>query len=128
MFPSSRLKKSEKILLPDNVTAELTQSGRPQKIKLSKKIGVGYFEQFGEMPLPPYIQKARSTRHETKSDRDWYQTEWAINSGSSAAPTASLHFSLEDFKKLKKIPGVLGAITGKALYENRFSLEEALKV
>jgi phosphoribosylformimino-5-aminoimidazole carboxamide ribotide isomerase len=36
--------------------------------------------------------------------------------------------TLEDFKKLKKIPGVLGAITGKALYENRFSLEEALKV
>jgi phosphoribosylformimino-5-aminoimidazole carboxamide ribotide isomerase len=36
--------------------------------------------------------------------------------------------SLDDLKKLKKIPGVLGAITGKALYENRFSLEEALKV
>jgi len=36
--------------------------------------------------------------------------------------------SLEDLKKLKQIPGILGAITGKALYENKFSLDEALKV
>jgi len=35
--------------------------------------------------------------------------------------------TLEDFKNLKKIHGILGAITGKALYENRFSLEEALR-
>lgn len=101
MFPSSRLKKAEKVLLPDDVMAELVQSGRPQKIKLNKIIGTGYFEQFGEMPLPPYIQKARNERHEKKADRDWYQTEWARSPGSSAAPTASLHFTTSDFDKLK---------------------------
>jgi len=36
--------------------------------------------------------------------------------------------SLDDLKKLKQISGVLGAITGKALYENKFGLEEALKI
>lgn len=40
----------------------------------------------GEMPLPPYI-------HETLSDPDRYQTVYADEAGSSAAPTAGLHFT-----------------------------------
>ncbi len=101
MFPSSRLKKNESLIFPDNISGSLVQSGRPQKIRLSQNIGSGYFEQFGEMPLPPYIQKAREQRHESQTDRKWYQTEWAAASGSSAAPTASLHFSKKDFEKIR---------------------------
>ena len=40
----------------------------------------------GEMPLPPYI-------HEKLKDKDRYQTVYAKNLGSSAAPTAGLHFT-----------------------------------
>ncbi len=101
LFPSRRLKKNESIIFPENVEGVLVASGRPQKIRLNKKISASYFVQNGEMPLPPYIQKARGERHARNEDRNWYQTEWAQNTGSSAAPTASLHFSLRDFENLK---------------------------
>jgi len=58
----------------------------------------GIFEEvldrLGEMPLPPYIQK------ELK-DKDRYQTVYAKEQGSAAAPTAGLHFTEELFEKLK---------------------------
>lgn len=49
----------------------------------------------GEMPLPPYI-------HEKLKDQDRYQTVYAKNAGSSAAPTAGLHFTSELLKALKE--------------------------
>ena len=45
-------------------------------------------ESLGEMPLPPYI-------HEKLDDRERYQTVYAKESGSAAAPTAGLHFTKE---------------------------------
>ncbi len=45
-------------------------------------------DQLGEMPLPPYI-------HEKLQDRDRYQTVYAREEGSAAAPTAGLHFTKE---------------------------------
>lgn len=47
------------------------------------------------MPLPPYI-------HETLKEKERYQTIYAQYDGSSAAPTAGLHFTDEVFKKLKE--------------------------
>ena len=49
----------------------------------------------GEMPLPPYI-------HEKLNDGNRYQTVYAKNLGSSAAPTAGLHFTTELIEKLKE--------------------------
>ena len=46
------------------------------------------------MPLPPYI-------HEKLNDKDRYQTVYAKNIGSAAAPTAGLHFTNELLEKLK---------------------------
>ena len=43
-------------------------------------------DELGEMPLPPYI-------HEKLNDKDRYQTVYAKNVGSAAAPTAGLHFT-----------------------------------
>ncbi|MBR6736896.1 MAG: tRNA preQ1(34) S-adenosylmethionine ribosyltransferase-isomerase QueA [Clostridia bacterium] len=48
----------------------------------------------GEMPLPPYIK-------EKLKDQSRYQTVYAKNPGSSAAPTAGLHFTTELIQKLK---------------------------
>ena len=45
-------------------------------------------EDIGHMPLPPYIK-----RDDTKNDRDRYQTVYARERGSVAAPTAGLHFT-----------------------------------
>lgn len=48
-------------------------------------------EQFGEVPLPPYISRADG--RQMKSDRERYQTVFAQTAGSVAAPTAGLHFT-----------------------------------
>ena len=52
-------------------------------------------DELGEMPLPPYI-------HEKLSDKDRYQTVYAKNIGSAAAPTAGLHFTEELINKIKE--------------------------
>lgn len=51
-------------------------------------------QELGEMPLPPYI-------HEKLSDKDRYQTIYAREKGSAAAPTAGLHFTEELLQKIK---------------------------
>jgi S-adenosylmethionine:tRNA ribosyltransferase-isomerase len=50
-------------------------------------------ERLGEMPLPPYIE--RPAGHATDEDRMRYQTVFARDNGSMAAPTAGLHFTPE---------------------------------
>lgn len=51
-------------------------------------------DELGTMPLPPYI-------HEKLEDQTRYNTVYAKNIGSSAAPTAGLHFTKELLKKVK---------------------------
>ena len=48
----------------------------------------------GEMPLPPYI-------HEKLQDRDRYQTVYAKQEGSAAAPTAGLHFTPQLMQRIR---------------------------
>ena len=66
-----------------------------RKFKLEYK-GILYevLDELGEMPLPPYI-------HEKLKDKDRYQTVYAKNIGSAAAPTAGLHFTDDLLKKIK---------------------------
>lgn len=52
-------------------------------------------DKLGTMPLPPYIK-------EKLEDKDRYQTVYAKNIGSAAAPTAGLHFTKELLKKIKE--------------------------
>ena len=52
-------------------------------------------DKLGTMPLPPYI-------HEKLDDQSRYQTVYAKNLGSAAAPTAGLHFSEEVLQQIKK--------------------------
>ena len=53
-------------------------------------------EELGKMPLPPYIE-----RENNSEDKDRYQTVYAKNEGSVAAPTAGLHFTPELLEKAK---------------------------
>ena len=55
---------------------------------------VEILDKLGSMPLPPYI-------HEKLEDRDRYQTVYAKNLGSAAAPTAGLHFTPELLEQIK---------------------------
>lgn len=53
-------------------------------------------DQLGEMPLPPYI-------HEKLEDRERYQTVYAREEGSAAAPTAGLHFTEELLEEIRSM-------------------------
>ena len=56
---------------------------------------VEILDELGSMPLPPYI-------HEKLNDKDRYQTVYAKNYGSAAAPTAGLHFTDELLHEIKE--------------------------
>ena len=66
----------------------LRQSGKPWLVLL---------EQFGHVPLPPYIQRA-----DVETDRERYQTVFARSPGAVAAPTAGLHFDLAMLETLRQ--------------------------
>lgn len=63
-----------------------------------------YLSQVGHMPLPPYI-------HERLADPERYQTVYAQQPGSAAAPTAGLHFTIELIEKLKAIGVMFAEVT-----------------
>ena len=77
--------------------AECTQEGedgiRHFKL-LYKGILLEILEELGTMPLPPYI-------HEKLEDQSRYQTVYAKEVGSAAAPTAGLHFTKELLKEIE---------------------------
>ena len=60
-----------------------------------------WLEANGEMPLPPYILRKNPSADQQKFDRDRYQTVYAGDLGSVAAPTAGLHFTPEVLASLK---------------------------
>lgn len=101
LFPSKKYQVNQVIPLPLGVQAKLLQKGRPQILELSPAVDETYFEKVGELPLPPYIQRARAERHNLANDKTHYQTAWAEKPGSLAAPTASLHFKSHDLEFLK---------------------------
>lgn len=57
---------------------------------------VDILHQFGEIPLPPYLNRSAE-----ESDKDRYQTVYARHEGSVAAPTAGLHFTPEILTQLE---------------------------
>ena len=61
-------------------------------------------DKLGTMPLPPYI-------HEKLEDKDRYQTVYAKEVGSAAAPTAGLHFTKELLSKIKEKGIIIEEIT-----------------
>ena len=90
--PAKRLKVGAAISYGDGrltatVLEELEHGGRIVRFHY-QGIFLEVLESLGEMPLPPYI-------HEKLKDRERYQTVYAKENGSAAAPTAGLHFTKE---------------------------------
>jgi len=102
LFPSKKFAVGSELKLPLGHTMKLIEKGRPQIVEVTPPMTETDFEKCAELPLPPYIQKARQERHNVKNDESWYQTAWAEKPGSMAAPTASLHFSETDIANLRK--------------------------
>lgn len=96
--PAKRIKEGTVVKFSDELSCKCTFAGK-DGIRHYKFIYDGIFleilDRLGEMPLPPYIT-------EKLDDKNRYQTVYAKNPGSAAAPTAGLHFTKEYIGKVKE--------------------------
>ncbi len=106
VMTKGRVKVGTKILFDDNLVAtviKLNEDGsrivtfrhHQKEIRFEELVLV--LDKIGHVPLPPYIQ-----REDNKEDETDYQTLFAKNAGAVAAPTASLHFTPELFKRFEE--------------------------
>ena len=97
--PAKRVKIGTVVNFGDGILKAECIEIKDEGIRVFKLIydGILYeiLDKLGEMPLPPYI-------HEKLKDKDRYQTVYAKNIGSAAAPTAGLHFTKELLEKVKE--------------------------
>ena len=97
--PAKRVKIGTIIAFKDGLLKAECISVQEEGKRIFKMIYEGIFlevlDQIGEMPLPPYI-------HKKLEDKNRYQTVYAKDAGSAAAPTAGLHFTVDLLKKLKE--------------------------
>ncbi|PWW26439.1 S-adenosylmethionine--tRNA ribosyltransferase-isomerase [Cytobacillus oceanisediminis] len=98
--PAKRVKEGTEITFGNgSLTAVCTgTSDHGGRILEFRYEGIFYevLEQLGEMPLPPYIK-------EQLDDRERYQTVFARERGSAAAPTAGLHFTEQLLDEIKEM-------------------------
>jgi S-adenosylmethionine:tRNA ribosyltransferase-isomerase len=96
--PAKRVKEGTVISFGDGRLTAVCKETSDQGGRLLEFNYQGIFyevlEQLGEMPLPPYIK-------ERLDDQERYQTVFAREQGSAAAPTAGLHFTEEMLEQLK---------------------------
>lgn len=93
VHPGGKLKPGRLVHLAPGFDAEVleTTDRRTRVVRLEAPEGVmEAIERHGHVPLPPYI-----TRADTEADAERYQTVYAQETGSVAAPTAGLHFTPE---------------------------------
>jgi len=103
-----RWKVGQKIKVADDFYIELLEKGEEGKIKV-KLIGNDIkklIEKYGNIPLPPYME-----RNPEEKDKELYQTIFAKKEGAVASPTAGLHFTDELLKKLQDKGVIIKYIT-----------------
>ena len=97
--PAKRIKEGTVVSFGDGLLkarcTEVLDDGIRHFEFLYQGILMEILDKLGMMPLPPYI-------HEKLKDKDRYQTVYAKNLGSAAAPTAGLHFTKELLEKIKE--------------------------
>ncbi len=101
--PGRRLRAGTRVRVDDGLEVEVLETapladGR-RRVRLLARSGdlAGELERLGHMPLPPYIR-----RPDGPHDRARYQTVYARESGSVAAPTAGLHFTQAVLEHLRQ--------------------------
>lgn len=96
--PGKKAKPGVKLTISNELSLEVLSNIEETGGRRVKFIYDGVFEdiisKIGEMPLPPYITKKLE-------NKDRYQTVYARDLGSAAAPTAGLHFTPELIEKIK---------------------------
>jgi S-adenosylmethionine:tRNA ribosyltransferase-isomerase len=100
VHPGKRIREPQNLVFSDDLSGFISDSDA-EGVREISFICKGDFwqllEKYGHMPLPPYIE-----RHDEAADRQNYQTVYARENGSVAAPTAGLHFTVELLDRLKQ--------------------------
>ncbi len=98
--PGRRLKKGTSVSFGNGqlkaVIGETTSAGGRIVTFSYDGIFEAVLDEFGQMPLPPYI-------HQRLEDPEQYQTVYAKQEGSAAAPTAGLHFTTELLEQIRQM-------------------------
>lgn len=96
--PSKKLNLNDELLFTDDVKATLIEKLSDGSVLLQFNISneqvFAFADSHGQVPTPPYVKQFKKL--------DDYQTVYAQNTGSAAAPTAGFHFTQELIEKLKK--------------------------
>jgi len=107
--PGSKLKPGRRVRVHDDLEIEVRERlpGGTRVVELRTQLSrEEVFERFGEVPLPPYID-----RPVEELDRDRYQTVYAREPGSVAAPTAGLHFTVRLLDELEALGVIRAPVT-----------------
>ena len=96
MRPGRKISVGERIRFGEELSCEVVARGEfgERTIRFEGDCDLDdAFEKIGHVPLPPYIKRA-----DRPADRERYQTVFARERGSVAAPTAGLHFTPQILK------------------------------
>jgi S-adenosylmethionine:tRNA ribosyltransferase-isomerase len=107
--PGRKMRTGERIVISDDLTAEILGRG-PMGERIVRLHPQGdlfaILNRVGHVPLPPYIH-----RPDTEADRARYQTVYAQDRGSVAAPTAGLHFTPQMLEACKAAGAAVAQVT-----------------
>ena len=97
--PGGKLRPGRTVIISPELSAEILEI-TPRRTRIVRLAGSGEMDQlierYGHVPLPPYI-----ARSDAPDDADRYQTVYAREPGSVAAPTAGLHFTSDLLDRLE---------------------------
>jgi len=107
--PGKKMRTGERVRFDGGLEAEITARGefgeRTLRFLTDTDVGAA-LDQIGHVPLPPYIKRA-----DTTTDRERYQTVFAREKGSVAAPTAGLHFTPDVLERCRAAGAEIAFVT-----------------
>ena len=133
VHPGRKIRVGERIRFPDTEAEIVARGEFGERTVRFDHSGDMYqlFDRIGHVPLPPYIK-----RTDSPADRERYQTVFARQTGSVAAPTAGLHFTPEILEQCRDTGAEIAYVTlhvglgtfqpvrGDSLHVERFEVNE----